>query len=183
MRVAVGTENPVKVAAVENVFRRVYENIEIAVEGRKVGSGVPEQPFGAETIQGAVNRAKNAYKAGEDYDFGVGIEAGLSDVEGHVLDIQFCAIYDPLWTTIGCGSGFQYPPAVLAEVLAGRSVGDVMSELAGVPELGKKDGAIGYLSRGILTRTQLTEQSVLMALIPRINPRMYLEGPKEHGKH
>ena len=172
MKVAVGTENPVKVAAVENVFRRVYEDV--AVEPRKVGSGVPEQPFGSETIRGAVNRAKNAYKSGE-YDCGVGIEAGLSDVEGHVLDVQFCAIYDPFWTTIGCGSGFQYPPAVLAEVLAGRSVGDVMSEVSGVPGLGQKQGAIGYLSHGLLDRTQLTEQSVLMALIPRINPKLYLQ--------
>lgn len=172
MKVAVGTTNPVKVDAVRNVFGRIYKDV--TVEPRKVGTGVPDQPFGAETIQGAINRARNAYRSGE-YDFGVGIEAGLSDVEGYVLDIQFCAIYDPYWTTIGCGSGFQYPPKVLSEVLTGREVGDVMSELSGIPELGQKMGAIGYLSRSMLDRTQLTEQSVLMALIPRINPKLYLE--------
>ena len=170
MKIAVGTTNPVKVTAVRNVFGRLYDNV--TVDGRKVGSGVPDQPFGSETYQGAINRARNAYRTGE-YDYGVGIEAGLSDVEGYVLDIQFCAIVDHETTTIGCGSGFQYPPAVLAEVLAGREVGDVMSELTGIEELGKKMGAIGYLSHGIIDRTQLTEQSVLMALIPRINPKLY----------
>jgi inosine/xanthosine triphosphatase len=171
MKVAVGTVNPVKVDAVRNVFGRLYEGVE--VEGRKVGSGVPDQPFGSETIRGAINRARNAYRTG-DYDYGVGIEAGLSDVEGYVLDIQFCAIVDHETTTIGCGSGFQYPPAVLAEVLSGgREVGDVMSELTGIEKLGQKMGAIGYLSRGMLDRTQLTEQSVLMALIPRLNPKLY----------
>ena len=170
MKVVVGTNNPVKVSAVKNVFGRLYDNV--TVEGRKVGSGVPPQPFGSETILGAINRAKNAFRTG-DYDYGVGIEAGLSDVEGYVLDVQFCAIVDRVGITIGCGSGFQYPPAVLSEVLTGREVGDVMSELTGIEELGKKMGAIGYLSHGMLDRTQLTEQSVLMALIPRLNPKLY----------
>ena len=171
MKVAVGTRNPVKVAAVENVFMRIYGDVK--VEGRKVSSGVPAQPFGSDVVKGAIARAKNAYKSGS-YDYGVGIEAGLSDVEGYILDVQFCAIYDPAdGITLGCGSGFQYPPIVLSQVLAGREVGDVMSELSGIERLGKKLGAIGYLSHGLLDRTQLTEQSVLMALIPRINPRLY----------
>ena len=171
MKVAVGTNNPVKTKAVENVFSRLFGNV--TVEARKVSSGVPPQPFGSETVKGAITRAKNAFKSGS-YDYGVGIEAGLSDMEGFVLDIQYCAIYDSVdGITLGCGSGFEYPPYVIAEVLKGREVGDVMSELSGIPELGKKLGAIGYLSHGLLDRTQLTEQSVLMALIPRINPGLY----------
>jgi inosine/xanthosine triphosphatase len=171
MKVAVGTNNPVKTKAVENVFSRLFGNV--TVEARKVSSGVPPQPFGSETVKGAITRAKNAFKSGS-YDYGVGIEAGLSDVEGFVLDIQFCAIYDTVdGITLGCGSGFEYPPQVISEVLSGREVGDVMSEVSGIENLGKKLGAIGYLSHGMLDRTQLTEQSVLMALIPRINPKLY----------
>jgi inosine/xanthosine triphosphatase len=170
MKVAVGSNNPVKVNAVKNVFGRIYENV--SVEPRKVGSGVPAQPFGSETVQGAMNRAKNAYKSG-DFDYGVGIEAGLSDVEGYILDVQFCAIYDSHSTTLGCGSGFEYPSVVLGEVLSGKEVGDVMSRVAGIENLGEKQGAIGVLSKGMLTRTQLTEQSVFMALIPRLNPSLY----------
>ncbi len=171
MKVAVGTHNPVKVKAVENVFSRIFGDV--TVEARKVSSGVPPQPFGSETVKGAISRAKNAYKSGT-YDYGVGIEAGLSDVEGFVLDVQFCAIYDPIeGITIGCGSGFEYPPHVISEALSGREVGDVMSEISGIENLGKNLGAIGYLSHGMLDRTQLTEQSVLMALIPRINPELY----------
>ena len=171
MKVAVGTNNPVKVAAVKNVFSRLYGNV--TVDTRRVSSGVPPQPFGSDTVKGAMNRAKNAYKSGE-YDYGVGIEAGLSDVEGFILDIQFCAIYDVVdGFTLGSGSGFVYPPIVISEVLAGREVGDVMSEVSGIENLGQSLGAIGYLSHGLLDRTQLTEQSVLMALIPRINPKLY----------
>lgn len=170
MKVAVGSTNPVKVKAVENVFRIVYGEAE--VEGVKAMSGVPSQPFGEETIIGAINRAKSAYATAK-LDMGVGIEAGLFRVNEFTLDVQYCAIYDGSWLTVGCGSGFEYPPLVLDEVLAGNEVGDVMSRVAGVENLGEKEGAIGFLSHGMLTRTQLTEQSVLMALIPRLNPGLY----------
>ncbi len=173
MNIAVGSTNPVKVKAVESVFRRVYG--EVIVEAVPASSGVPAQPFGEETIAGAINRAKCAF-APEKFDMGVGIEAGLFKVGGEVeltIDIQYCAIYDGSWLTLGCGSGFEYPPVVLDEVLGGKEVGDVMSRVAGVEDLGEKQGAIGFLSRGMLTRTQLTEQSVFMALIPRMNPHLY----------
>jgi inosine/xanthosine triphosphatase len=172
MKVAVGSTNPVKVKAVENVFRRVYG--EADVEAVKVHPGVPAQPFGEETVTGAINRAKCAF-APEKFDMGVGIEAGLFKVsEAEItIDVQYCAIYDGSWITLGCGSGFEYPSIVLDEVLAGKEVGDVMSRVAGVENLGEKHGAIGFLSKGMLTRTQLTEQSVFMALIPRLNPSLY----------
>jgi inosine/xanthosine triphosphatase len=172
MKVAVGSTNPVKVKAVENVFRRVYG--EVSVEAVAAASGVPAQPFGEETITGAINRAKSAY-APEKFDMGVGIEAGLFKVsEAEItIDIQYCAIYDGSWLTLGCGGGFEYPSVVLGEVLAGKEVGDVMSRVAGIKDLGEKQGAIGFLSKGMLDRTQLTEQSVFMALIPRMNPGLY----------
>jgi inosine/xanthosine triphosphatase len=170
MKVAVGSTNPVKIKAAENVFRRVYG--EVIVEGIEVSSGVPPQPFGRETIAGAINRAKEAY-APEKCDMGVGIEAGLFEWEEAMLDLQYCAIYDGDWLTLGCGSGFEYPSVVLSEVLGGKEVGEVMSRVAGVENLGEKQGAIGVLSKGMLTRTQLTEQGVFMALIPRMNPELY----------
>lgn len=170
MRVAVGSTNPVKVKAAENVFRRVYGDVQ--VEGVEVSSGVPAQPFGQETVSGAINRAKSAY-APEKYDLGVGIEAGLFEVNEFTLDLQYCAIYDGEWLTLGCGSGFEYPPVVLDEVLAGKEVGEIMSRVAGIENLGEKQGAIGFLSKGMLDRTKLTEQSVFMALIPRMNPGLY----------
>jgi inosine/xanthosine triphosphatase len=170
VKVAVGSANPVKVKAVENVFTRVYGKAEVV--GVHVSSGVPSQPFGEETVTGAINRAKSAF-APEKFDMGVGIEAGLFKVGDLTIDVQYCAIYDGSWLTLGCGSGFEYPSVVLGEVLSGKEVGDVMSRVAGIENLGEKQGAIGVLSKGILTRTQLTEQSVFMALIPRMNPGLY----------
>lgn len=171
LRVHVGSNNPIKAQAVKNVFERAFGPTEVRLVS--VESGVPVQPFNDDTARGACERAKKALL---DADFGVGIEAGLIWHKELKLyfDVQFCAVVSRDGKlTIGHGSGFIYPPKVIEKVLAGRSVGDVMSELAGIEKLGYKIGAIGYLSKGLLTREELTEQAVLMALIPRLRPELY----------
>lgn len=171
LRVNVGSNNPIKAQAVKNVFERALGPTEVRLV--PVESGVPVQPFDDETAKGACERARRALL---DADFGVGIEAGLIWHKALQLyfDVQFCAIVSRDGKiTVGHGAGFVYPPKVITEVLAGRPVGDVMSELTGIEKLGHKIGAIGYLSKGVLTREQLTEQAVLMALIPRLRPELY----------
>jgi inosine/xanthosine triphosphatase len=169
VRVAVGTKNDVKFRAVQTIFGKLFSNLEtVKVE---VDSGVRPQPWGDETITGAKNRAALALEQTDDAHFGVGIEAGLikNDNIGKHLDVQYCAIHDRGGrVTIGHGSGFYYPDRVFEGVEAGRTVGEVMSEVTGVDEIGKKQGAIGYLSKGILSREELTTQAVIMALVPRI---------------
>jgi inosine/xanthosine triphosphatase len=169
VKIAVGTNNDVKVRAVENVFNKVFESIDLVP--LSVTSGVAEQPWDDDTIRGAKQRADNAIKQTPEAHFGVGIEAGLlwNDVGNKYLDVQYCAIQDRGGrVTMGHGSGFYYPNEVLEGVKAGRTVGQVMSEVTGIENIGKKQGAIGYLSKELLTREQLTEQAVLMAIVPRL---------------
>lgn len=171
LRVNVGSNNLIKAQAVKSVFERAFGPTEVRLV--PVEPGVPVQPFDDETAKGARERARKALL---DADFGVGVEAGLIWHQELQLyfDVQFCAIVGRDGKiTIGHGSGFVYPPKVIERVLAGRPVGDVMSELTGIERLGHKIGAIGYLSKGLLTREQLTEQAVLMALIPRLRPELY----------
>lgn len=180
MRVYVGSTNPVKGEAVRRVFARAFppEADSLRVELVAVDSGVPAQPRDLEVPRGAATRARAAWAAsGGEADFGVGIEAGLLRCEplNTYFDVQFCAIVDREGKiTVGHGAGFVYPPRVLRAVLEeGRTVGEAMAELSKIPDIGKRMGAIGYLSRGLLDRTQLTEQAVLMALIPRLRPELY----------
>jgi inosine/xanthosine triphosphatase len=115
--------------------------------------------------------AQDVKKGGNQPDFGVGIEAGLiwnSSVKNY-FDVQFCAVIDKAGRiTVGHGSGFQYPKKVIQEVKVGKSIGEAMEVLTGIENIGKKRGAIGFLSKNILDRTELTEQAVLMAMIPRL---------------
>jgi len=173
MLIAVGSKNPVKVRATKNVLEKIYEHVEVT--GIDVGSEVPDQPFGIdETIKGAINRAKNAYS--DEFDLGVGIESGLMETPDSItgyIDLQWCAIFDGQTITLGVSAGFEYPPEVIEEVLRGKEVGDVMDKVTGVDNLGQKTGAVSYLSKGLLDRTENTEQCVLTAMIPRMNEGIY----------
>jgi inosine/xanthosine triphosphatase len=76
--------------------------------------------------------------------------------------------------TFGAGPGFEYPPIVTQKVTQENlEVGEVMEKITGIKNLGEKMGAIGYLTHGLMDRTKLTEFSVLMAMLPRINTKLY----------
>ena len=174
IKVAVGSNNPVKVQAVKNVLKKFFNAEIIPV---KVYSRVSKQPIGEETIQGAINRAKQALEK-TNADLGVGIEAGLFRVQNTLsgyFDVQYCAIVDRKGkVTLGHGAGFEYPKKVVKEVISKKKeVGEVMEKVSGVVKIGETIGAIGFLTKGKLKRTELTEQAILMAMIPRINEKLY----------
>ena len=170
LRIGVGSDNPVKISAVKNVLGRYYSSVDI--QAYKVITSVPEQPLESETRQGAICRAKAAIR---DNDIGVGLEAGVFRTEDGLYDVQYCAIVDRSGnTTVGHGPGFRYPPEVEHKVLnGGETVGKAFRELYGCNDEGREDGAIGYLTKGTFRRTELTEQAVLAAFVPRIRPELY----------
>lgn len=174
VKVSVGSENSVKIGAVRNIFSRVFNEVEI--QGMAAQSNVPEQPSEKEVINGAINRAKSALT--QVSDFGVGIEAGLfyDEITGKQFDVQYCAVVDKGGRiTIGHGPGFTYPREILILIKEGKTIGKAMEERFGIKDIGKKQGAIGYLSEGLLDRTRLSEQAVLMAMLPRIKWGLYEE--------
>ena len=161
--IAVGSTNPVKVEAARCVMERVFGDVTItAVDA---DSGVPEQPFGEETLKGAVNRAKNAL--GRHW-MAVGIEAGVFEMYDGLYDVQHCAIVSQDGAvTIGMSSGFRYPDDVAQLVRSGLTVGEAMKQIFG-ENRGRSEGAVGILSKGLIDRKELTEQSVKAAMIPRM---------------
>lgn len=164
MDIAVGSQNPVKVAAVRSVMERVYG--EVRITAVDVPSGVPPQPFGEQTHRGSINRARAALGG---HDMAVGIEAGVFEMLDGLYDIQHCSIVSRDGrVTYGQGSGFRYPDAIADLVRGGMTVGDAVHSVYGDTDIGKKQGAIGLLSKGLLDRKGLTEQSVIAAMVPRL---------------
>ncbi len=172
LRVRIGSANPSKINAVRDVFQKIF-SLEIIFEGVEVDTGVPPQPIDGDTLKGAINRAK---KAIGDADYGVGIEAGLfwNPEVGEYFDKAFCAIVDKYgrWS-YGYSGGFAYPPKVIEMVKNGMEVGDAMEIISGIKDIKRKMGAIGYLSRGLINRTEFNAQAVLMAMIPRLSAELY----------
>lgn len=171
VRIAVGSANPAKVAAVRTFAARVHPETE--VRGFAVASGVADQPVGDPTWTGASARAAAALAEWPEAHFGVGIEAGLLDSPFGWLDVQACVVVDRGGRlTAGHGPGFPHPPSVHERVAEGGTVGDAIATLAGTAKLAE-EGAIGFLSWGLQSRAQLTEQAVLAAWLPRLRPGLY----------
>ncbi len=163
--IAVGSMNPVKVEAVRSVMERIYG--EVRITAVDAPSGVPPQPFGDQTHQGSLNRARSALGS---HDMAVGIEAGVFEMLDGLYDIQHCSIVSSDGReTYGQGSGFRYPDAIAEEVRGGMTVGDAIKKVYGDRDIGRRQGAIGLLSRGLLDRKTLTEQSVMAAMVPRLS--------------
>lgn len=162
--IAVGSTNPVKIAAVRAVMEKIYGDVKVI--GVDVPSGVPPQPHEEQTHQGSENRARAALG---EHDLAVGIEAGVFEMLDGLYDIQHCTIISKDGRiTYGQGSGFRYPDSIADLVRNGMTVGDAVRQVYGNSEIGRKQGAIGLLSNGLLDRQSLTEQSIMAAMVPRI---------------
>jgi len=173
--VAVGSLNPTKVYAVKRAFRILCEPV---VKGVRVGSGVPSQPIGlSEILLGAINRAKNAIEElGTDY--GVGIEAGVMETVAGPLELQVAAILDrELRISIGLSQAFPLPRRWLSRLRERVELEAIVAEELGRKDIGEKLGFIGYLTHGLVTRTDLSYNAVLMALVPRLNHSIYAPLP------
>jgi inosine/xanthosine triphosphatase len=178
VQVAVGSANPVKVAGIGAELGRILK-AKTDVKPFDVGSGVPEQPRGAQVLEGARNRARRAREAWPGCDYAIGVEAGLIRYpeERIHLEAQACVAIDRNgWETHGWGPGFEYPAFVAERALRGEMVSQVLGPVANDPRLGSTTGAIGYLTEGRFDRSQLTQMAVLMAFLPRFKRDLYL-GP------
>ncbi|MGM0397390.1 MAG: inosine/xanthosine triphosphatase [Halobacteriota archaeon] len=158
MRVAVGSENPVKRAATE----RALADVATAVESVAVESGVAEQPWGeAETIEGAKTRAERARSA-DDYDLGVGIEGGVASVDGAegLFLIMWAAVTDGEQVGLGAGPRLELPETVASRLEAGAELGPVLDDLLDTTGIKQTQGAAGVLTDRIITREDALFQAV-----------------------
>ncbi len=165
MLIAIGSTNPVKVRAVENVLRQIYADAEfVALE---VPSGIPAQPIGnEETRRGALNRARAALEA-TGADWGTGLDGGVIQNELGTMTTAWCVIVDRAGQ-IGAGgaSNMLLPEAVAARVLSGTELGEAMDEYADAKDVKHGPGAIGLLTGGLIDRQGAYEVLVNFALAP-----------------
>ncbi|MDD1747130.1 MAG: inosine/xanthosine triphosphatase [Methanomassiliicoccales archaeon] len=171
LRVCVGSDNPIKLQAVSNVLTRIFGDVKVT--GHRVTVSVPAEPWGEDVERGAVERARKALGSA---DFGIGIEAGIFERKGDLFDVQYCAVVDKMnRVTVGHGPGFKYPPSVAELLRKGITVGEAFKQLYGLEKSGRGNGAIGFLTHGMLKRSELTEQAVVAAMVPRIRKEIYFE--------
>ena len=164
-RIAVGSKNPVKVAAVRAVIARITP--EATIEAVSAASGVPDQPFGdEETIRGAIARARAAQKAA-DADLGVGIEGGVVNMpDGSMRTCAWAAVVlRDGRHSVGGSLAMPLPDSVARLIRErGLELGHAMDELTGQRETKHGAGAVGILTRGLVDRQAAYEVLVSYAL-------------------
>ena len=171
-QVAVGSKNPVKIAAAHAVFGSAFAGAQ--VEAIAVASGVPDQPFGdAETIAGARTRARAAREA-LDAEFGVGLEGGVVDDADGMRSCAWCVVvHRDGREGVGGSLAMPLPDAVATMVRDGVELGHAMDAL--VAQRGTKhgQGAVGILTGGRIDRQGAYEVLVTYALAPFLTPELF----------
>jgi inosine/xanthosine triphosphatase len=169
MKLLIASANPVKLQAPQEAFSKVF-NTEVVVEGMAVDSGISDQPMSSdETYQGALNRLE-AIRETPGYDYYVAIEGGVEDTEHGMECLAWVLIADAKGK-IGKGKTGTYilPETVANKLRAGEELGPAMDELHHTENIKQKQGTIGILTGGQITRTSLYTHAVILALIPFIH--------------
>mgnify|MGYP000229959377 CR=1 FL=1 len=174
LTIVVASSNPVKLHAALNGFQRMFPDQEFRVHGVQVSSGVGCQPMSnAETLQGALNRAKEAQQAQPMADYWVGIEGGV-EIEGEELAaFAWVAVESRAGLGKGRTGTFYLPPQVAALVRAGKELGEADDIIFGRTNSKQENGAIGILTGDVIDRVSLYEQAVILALVSFKNPQLY----------
>jgi inosine/xanthosine triphosphatase len=165
-RVAVGSLNPVKLGASRAVIERLASGAEVV--GLAAASGVPDQPWGDdETIRGALARARAARLA-TDADLGIGIEGGVvANDDGSVRTCAWAAIVTRDGREGVGGSLVMTLPADVAKLVrGGMELGHAMDAVTGSRNVKQGLGAVGILTRGLVSRQQAYESLIAYAFAP-----------------
>jgi len=165
MIIAIGSKNPVKIAAAETILGRVFPAarfIAVAVPG-----GVSAQPWGDdETRRGALYRAEVAL-AQTEADYGLGLEGGVKETPVGLMTCAWCAMVGATGKVgYGGGANILLPPRVAQLLRQQGELGPAMDALINAPNTKQGPGAIGILTNGLSSRQAAYEQLVAMAAAP-----------------
>ncbi len=180
LRVAVGSRNPVKIAAATAIVRHAWPDA--IVESVAVASGVPDQPWGDdETQRGAIARSVAA-RAALDADLGIGIEGGVVDENGALRTCAWAAVSMADGSVhLGGSLAMPLPPAVAHLVRDGVELGDAMDTVSRSINTKHGAGACGILTAGIVDRQRAYEVLVAYACAPLLAPEFWVPAQADAG--
>ena len=128
-----------------------------------------------QVLSGASKRAKFALSQSSG-DFGVGVEAGiLSITPREHINLQIAVIVDKEGRSgTGLSCGFLIPDRFIDKMQKeGMELDRYSHELTGAERISEEEGIVYHVSKGRVSRLQMTEQCVSMALIPWLNKKAY----------
>jgi len=166
LHVVVASHNPEKIEATRRVFHKLFNSDNVHIESISVDSGVSAQPIGdKETRTGSRQRVISARTVCPEADYWVGIEAGVEEN----MTFSWITIENIHQRGEARSASMQLPPIVIEQLNDGKTLGESMSQLSGIDNLGQNGGAISYFTRGELSRSRVYHQALLLAFVPLQN--------------
>ena len=176
--VVVASANPVKVSAVQKGFARWLGSESFEVLPVSTPSGVSAQPFSSEeTFLGAANRMEAARKLVPDANYWTAIEGGVENLHGQLAAYAWVVISSPHQMGKARTGSFFLPDSISQLVRQGIELGSADDMVFSRTNSKQGNGAIGILTNDLVTRTDLYEHAVLLALAPFITPDYYSNLP------
>ncbi len=173
-KVAVGSRNPIKIAAVKNAFIQLFPEDSWEFEGVDVSSGVSHQPLTEkQTITGAHNRAVKALTQ-LDADFGVGLEGGMQEISGKWFDCGWIVVRDRNGIEgIASSVRMLVPKKFMQHIHRGKELGHVTDLLFDTKNSKHDIGYFGLMTRGVLTREKEYTDAVIAAMTRFLHPTLF----------
>ena len=170
--IAVGSTNPAKLHAVQQVVERVWPAAPL--HGVSVSTGVSAMPFSdAECIAGARQRAQAARMA-LDSTLGIGLEGGVNEEPyGLMLLGWVVVLHADGREGLAATARLPLPPRIADPLRAGAELGPLMDALLDQELSNHRGGAIGALTAGLVPRQDAFAVAVAYALSPFVAPQFY----------
>lgn len=173
-KIIVASHNPVKLNATLEAFKMVFKDTDFDIKGVSVLSNVSDQPRSEkETMKGALNRVNNAFKQYKGADYWIGIEGGIQKYGKEMIAFAWVFIRDNKRIGKGRSASFFLPNKIVDLINEGKELGDADDIVFGKTNSKQKNGAVGILTKDIITRTTYYIPPIILALIPFTNKELY----------
>lgn len=169
----VGSRNPAKAAAVRWAFHALEYPVDVVPYSVPLPDSIPEMPIDDQVREGAIVRARLALDLGEGC-FGVGLEGGVTFDGGDAYLLNWAAVrrFDGV-ESAAPSARLKLPEDVADAIRAGFVLGQLMVERVGRDDVNEKEGAIGFYTGGLLSRSTFFHGCLACALAPFMNPKAY----------
>ncbi len=174
MLIAVGSRNPIKLAAVLEAFQSIWPDKSWQVVGTDIKSGVSDQPMSdKESLKGATSRATQALQQ-TSADYGVGLEGGLQEIDGIWYDCGWIVITSKEGLT-GRGSTIrmEVSPQIMELIDQGKELGTANDIIFKTENSKQANGHFGLMTNDVITRQQGYRDGVIAALARFVQPQVY----------
>jgi len=166
VKVKVGSKNKVKLKVVEEVLSDYFE---IDIESEEI-KNLPEQPINEEVIKSAKKRAEIS----GEFDYGIGIESGIIKSADGIFSVEYTFIKDKYgYESTGHGPGFPIPKNWMGELKNQMTLNDKIR--VHFDDYSNESGTVGLLTDNKIKRKDCIKNSLLTAMIPRLNSNIYFE--------